>query len=136
MRDQLLIAVLMSSAFIAGCGEAMSASARANATKANSAAAPQIEIRYTTYHCESGRTVRASYPEGEHAILEYAGRESSMFAKPSDGGLTYVGDGLEWHVAGTGAGSRGLLTRDSNGYVLETCVQPEIVAKDDAAGSR
>jgi hypothetical protein len=127
MREQFLIAVLMSSAFISGCGEALSASAR---TK--TAVPAEIEIKYTTYQCESGRTVKAAYPEGGHAILDYAGKASDMFAKSSDSGVRYIGDGLEWHVQGNGPGSKGLLTRDSTGDVMETCEQPHaLIAKSN-----
>jgi hypothetical protein len=117
----------MSSAFIAGCGEAMSASVGAKRL----ATPAEVEINYITYRCESGRSVRAAYPEGEHALLDYAGKTSDMFAKTSDSGVRYVGDGLEWHVQGMGSNAQGVLTRDTNGYVLETCQHVQIIAKNE-----
>ena len=119
MSQPLLIAVLISSALIAGCGK----------TPRNHAIARSISPQ--TFACDSGRVVQVAFPDNERATLTYAERSSEMFAKPAASGTLYIGDGLEWHAKGSGPGAEGLLSRDSTGHLLETCRVPQSAAAGD-----
>lgn len=80
-----------------------------------------------TYHCESGRTVRASYPSDSAAVVEYEGRTLRMTLAVSASGARYVGEGLEWWTKGSGPGSSGTLFRHlsdgTSGETVELCEQ-------------
>ncbi len=80
-----------------------------------------------TYQCESGRTVTASYPTTESAVVDYEGRTIQMNVAVSGSGARYVGDDMEWWTSGSGAGSEGTLFRHNtdgtSGDLVETCEQ-------------
>lgn len=81
----------------------------------------------TTYHCESGRTVEASYLSDATAAVAYRGRTYPMTIAVSASGARYVGGGLEWWTKGSGPGSEGLLFRHeadgTSGERVEFCTQ-------------
>lgn len=81
----------------------------------------------TVYHCESGQTIRASYPDHDTAVVTYRGDTHRMTIAVSADGARYVGDGLEWWTKGQWQGYEGTLFRHrsdgSSGETLEQCEQ-------------
>lgn len=82
----------------------------------------------TTYSCESGRTVEASYPTDSTAVVQYEGQTYPMTINVSASGARYVGAGFEWWTKGSGSGSEGTLFRHqsdgTSGEQVEQCSQP------------
>lgn len=79
----------------------------------------------TTYACESGATIAASYPDTDSATIVYQEQQHRMQIAVSGSGARYVGDGLEWWTKGSGPGADGTLfehLRDgTSGDALEHC---------------
>lgn len=53
-----------------------------------------------SYVCDDGRTVRASYPDSETALVEVDGRTRTLKIAISASGARYTGDGLQWWTKG------------------------------------
>lgn len=76
----------------------------------------------TTYQCESGQTVVASYPTTDTAVVEYNGQTTEMTIDVSGSGTRYVGDELEWWTEGTDEGTLFRHNADgTSGDLVETC---------------
>lgn len=79
----------------------------------------------STYACESGALIQASYPDTDHARIEYQGRTHVLAIAVSASGARYVGDGFEWWTKGSGPGSSGSLYQHlpdgTTGDAIETC---------------
>lgn len=54
----------------------------------------------TTYHCENGRVVQASYVDTEHARLVIDGTSHLLTIAISGSGARYVGEGWQWWTKG------------------------------------
>ncbi len=80
----------------------------------------------TTYACESGATVVASYPTDDTAVVEYEGQTLQMEIAVSGSGARYVGDELEWWTEGTDGGT--LFRHNSDGTSGELVEQCEVPA--------
>lgn len=63
------------------------------------------------YRCESGQTVRASYPATDSAVVEYGGATYRMTPAVSADGVRYVGGGYQWWTRGVGPGAEASLRR-------------------------
>lgn len=78
-----------------------------------------------SYGCESGATVLASYPDTDHARIQYQGRSHTLAIAVSASGARYVGEGIEWWTKGSGPGSSGSLfahlSDGTSGELLESC---------------
>ncbi|WP_312160858.1 MliC family protein [Phenylobacterium sp.] len=89
---QLAAVAAMAAVGLAGCGRpAEQAKAPAPAAKA----AP-----VTVYACDDGRTVRASYPDPDTAVVEVDGRSRNLKIAISASGARYTGDGYQWWAKG------------------------------------
>ncbi len=79
----------------------------------------------TAFACEGGRTVSVTYIGQSQVRLTRDGKALSLAAAPSGSGARYVGEGVEWRIATTGARETGVLTRletrGQPGPVLERC---------------
>lgn len=78
------------------------------------------------FQCESGRSVRVTYPDTDTAIVEYDDKTLHMEIAVSASGARYVGEGMEWWTKGSGPGAEGSLFRqDGDGVsadqTLEHC---------------
>jgi membrane-bound inhibitor of C-type lysozyme len=85
--------VVFAALALAACGQGQE-QAKAPAP----AAAPAAPV--TTYSCADGRTVRASYPDTETAIVEVDGRSRTLKIAISASGARYTGDGFQWWTKG------------------------------------
>ncbi|HMM54904.1 MAG TPA: MliC family protein [Candidatus Desulfobacillus sp.] len=123
----ILLAALAFAA-LAGCGEQKSAVTQ-EAAPAQAPVARESTARQYAYRCESGRAITARYPDTETAVIEHAGKTSTLRIAISASGARYVGDGLVWWTKGSGPGAEGTLYRheanDSAGEVLESCAEAE-----------
>ena len=57
-----------------------------------------------SYVCDDGRTIRASYPDSDTAIVEVDGRTRTLKIAISASGARYTGDGLQWWTKGVDQG--------------------------------
>ena len=53
-----------------------------------------------TYACDDGRTVRASYPDTDTAVVEVDGKSRTLKIAISASGARYTGDGVQWWTKG------------------------------------
>ncbi len=124
-RTTILLTVLALAA-LPGCGEQKSAATQ-EAAPAHAPVARESAARQYAYRCESGRTITARYPDTETALIEHAGKTSTLRIAISASGARYVGDGLVWWTKGNGPGAEGTLYRheadDTAGEVLEYCTE-------------
>jgi membrane-bound inhibitor of C-type lysozyme len=56
------------------------------------------------YACANGEVLRAAYPDGATAIVDYRGRMRTLRLSASANGARYVGDGLQWWTKGQSEG--------------------------------
>lgn len=63
-------------------------------------APPPKAAPITTYACDDGRTVRASYPDSETAVVEVDGASRTLKIAISASGARYTGDGVQWWTKG------------------------------------
>lgn len=79
----------------------------------------------TAYECQSGALIQASYPDTDHARIQYKGQTHTLTIAVSASGARYVGEGIEWWTKGSGPGSSGSLfahrSDGTSGEVIETC---------------
>lgn len=54
----------------------------------------------TVYACDDGRTVRASYPDPDTAVVEVDGKTRDLKIAISASGARYTGDGYQWWTKG------------------------------------
>lgn len=54
----------------------------------------------TTYACDDGASVKASYPDADTAVVELDGKAHTLKIAVSASGARYVGDGLQWWTKG------------------------------------
>lgn len=78
---------------------------QAKAPEAPAAAAPaatpaQAAATPTTYACDDGRSVKASYPDADTAVVELDGKTHTLKVAVSASGARYVGEGLQWWTKG------------------------------------
>jgi membrane-bound inhibitor of C-type lysozyme len=106
-------------------GTLLSIAACAPRQKEASSAPAAASATTTTYRCESGVSILATYPNTESATIRYKDSTYAMRIAISADGARYVGGGLQWWTKGAGAGSHGMLSesKDGNpgGKSLETC---------------
>ncbi|MET3526961.1 MliC family protein [Phenylobacterium koreense] len=80
---------------------ALAACGRGGEQQAKAPEAPPAKAApVTTYVCDDGRTVRASYPDTETAIVEIDGRSRTLRIAISASGARYTGDGFQWWTKG------------------------------------
>src|SRR5699024_6001330 len=97
----LLATATASALLLAGCA--------VQQHKADTAASASADT--TSYACENGATIVASYPDVDSAIIQYQGGSHALHIAKSASGARYVGGDIEWWTKGSGAGSRGTLFR-------------------------
>ncbi|WP_199455800.1 MULTISPECIES: MliC family protein [unclassified Marinobacter] len=106
--------------FLAGCGQPSTDGAAS--TKQSSDASLSFK-----YQCESGQTIKVSYPTDSTAVVDYDDRRLQMKIAVSGSGARYVGHGLEWWTKGSGEGASGTLFRHledgTSGEAVEQCAQ-------------
>jgi membrane-bound inhibitor of C-type lysozyme len=92
---------------------------------AQASAAPAATSAPTTYRCDSGMRIIATYPNTESATIQYNDSTYDLRIAISADGARYVGHGLEWWTKGSGAGSQGTLSElkdgDTGGKRLQSC---------------
>ena len=76
---------------------------QAQAPEAPAAAAPAA-APLTTYVCDDGRSLKASYPDADTAVVELEGATHTLKRAISASGARYVGDGLQWWTKGMADG--------------------------------
>ena len=76
---------------------------QAQAPEAPAAAAPAAAT-LTTYVCDDGRSLKASYPDADTAVVELDGQTHTLKIAISASGARYVGDGLQWWTKGMADG--------------------------------
>ena len=76
---------------------------QAQAPEAPAAAAPAA-APLTTYVCDDGRSLKASYPDADTAVVELEGATHTLKIAISASGARYVGDGLQWWTKGMADG--------------------------------
>lgn len=70
------------------------------AEPAKTAAAPAKAAPVTVYACDDGRTVKASYPDPDTAVVEIDGKSRNLKIAISASGARYTGDGYQWWTKG------------------------------------
>lgn len=93
---QLAAVAAMAAMGLAGCGKAPE---KAPPPQPAAQAAP-----VTVYACEDGRTVRASYPDTDTAVVDVDGTKRTLKVAISASGARYVGEGLQWWTKGMDQG--------------------------------
>ncbi len=88
---------LAAAAVMAGLGLA-ACSKPAEQAQAPAKAAPAAPV--ITYACDDGRTVRASYPDTDTAVVEIDGKRRTLKIAISASGARYTGDGYQWWTKG------------------------------------
>lgn len=58
----------------------------------------------TVYACDDGRSVRASYPDPDTAVVEIDGKSRNLKIAISASGARYTGDGYQWWTKGMSQG--------------------------------
>ena len=84
----------------------------------------QNRLLSTTYQCESGEKIVATYSTINSATIEYQNNSYKMTIAVSASGARYVGENYEWWTKGSGSGSLGSLfnhKENSTGEALESC---------------
>jgi membrane-bound inhibitor of C-type lysozyme len=61
---------------------------------------PGVPASSISYHCDDGRTLRASYPDADTALLTLDGRVQRLHSAISASGARYIGDGWQWWTKG------------------------------------
>ncbi len=114
--------MLTSIVLVSGCGLSPQEKMDGQANMA----APSALSEYQ-YRCESGETMRVTYPSTDSARVQYQGREYNMKIAVSGSGSRYVGNDLEWWTKGAGVGSEGTLLRHladgTSGDIIELCTR-------------
>ena len=82
---------------------ALTACNRAPEKAAEAGAAP-ADTTFITYVCEDGRTVRATYPDPDTAIVDVDGVKRTLKIAISASGARYIGDGVQWWSKGMDQG--------------------------------
>ena len=59
-----------------------------------------LTAQTVTYRCEDGRTLQASYPDTDTALLTLDGRVHRLRVAISASGARYVGEGWQWWTKG------------------------------------
>ena len=77
---------------------------QAQAPQAPAAAPPPTAATPTTYACDDGRSLKASYPDTDTAVVELDGQTHTLKIAISASGARYVGDGLQWWTKGMADG--------------------------------
>ena len=88
---------LAAAAVMAGLGLA-ACSKPAEQAQAPAKAAPAAPV--ITYACDDGRTVRASYPDTDTAVVEIDGKRRTLKIAILASGARYTGDGYQWWTKG------------------------------------
>ena len=73
---------------------------QAKAPEAPAAAPAPAAATPTTYACDDGRSLKASYPDADTAVVELEGATHTLKIAISASGARYVGDGLQWWTKG------------------------------------
>lgn len=73
-------------------------------TEAAATPPPAAPAKVTTYVCADGRTVRASYPDPDTAIVDIDGKNRTLKIAISASGARYTGDGYQWWTKGMDQG--------------------------------
>lgn len=83
-----------------------------------------------TYACDDGRTVRASYPDTDTAVVEIDGKRRTLKIAISASGARYTGDGYQWWTKGMTQGQLSPLAagEDIASAPGVNCKAPEAVA--------
>lgn len=70
------------------------------------AAEPSVaaETPFITYTCEDGRTVRATYPDPDTAVVDIGGMKRTLKVAISASGARYIGEGIQWWAKGMDQG--------------------------------
>lgn len=63
-----------------------------------------VETPFITYVCEDGRTVRATYPDPDTAIVDIGGMKRTLKIAISASGARYTGEGIQWWAKGMDQG--------------------------------
>lgn len=88
-------------AFAALIGPLAACQQPATAPKAEAAAATPA----TTYACLDGRTIEATYPDSDTAVLTLDGRTLNLKVVQSGSGARYAGEGVQWWTKGMTEGT-------------------------------
>ncbi|MES3029729.1 MAG: MliC family protein [Pseudomonadota bacterium] len=62
------------------------------------------ETPFITYVCDDGRTVRATYPDPDTAIVDIGGTKRTLKIAISASGARYIGEGVQWWTKGMDQG--------------------------------
>jgi len=62
--------------------------------------APDTAAKTLTYRCDDGRSVQASYPDTDTAVLTLDGQAHRLHIAVSADGARYVGDTWQWWTRG------------------------------------
>ena len=89
---------LAAAAVMAGLGLAACSKPAEQAQPPAKAVAPASPV--ITYACDDGRTVRASYPDTDTAVVEVDGKSRTLKIAISASGARYTGDGVQWWTKG------------------------------------
>jgi membrane-bound inhibitor of C-type lysozyme len=90
--QQLAVAAAMAGLGLAACSKPQE---QAKAPEPPAKAAPM-----TVYNCADGRTVRASYPDPDTALVDIDGKIRTLKIAISASGARYTGDGYQWWAKG------------------------------------
>lgn len=110
---------------LAACGKPQE---QAKAPEPAATAAPAAPV--TVYACDDGRTVRASYPNPDTAVVEIDGQSRTLKIAISASGARYTGDGYQWWTKGM---SQGQLSPLAAGEDIATA--PGVNCKAPEAGA-
>ncbi len=106
--------------FLAACGQSSTNGTAATAQPSNAG----LSFKY---QCESGKTIKVSYPTDSTAVVEYNNLRLQMKIAVSGSGARYVGQRLEWWTKGSGEGATGTLFHHledgTSGEAIEQCAQ-------------
>ena len=72
----------------------------ATLTIAACATTPATRDAWINYTCTDGRSLQASYPDSDTAVIKLQGETHTLHAALSGSGARYTGGGLQWWTKG------------------------------------
>ncbi|ERJ17944.1 hypothetical protein T35B1_12407 [Salinisphaera shabanensis T35B1] len=80
-------------------------------------------VQLLTYRCDSGATVRATYPTDTVALVRYQDTTQQLQVVRAASGVRYLNEDLEWWTKGSGEGATAMLSKRADDTVIERCEQ-------------
>ncbi|SEL03647.1 Membrane-bound inhibitor of C-type lysozyme [Colwellia chukchiensis] len=117
-KPQIRFLLLLSPLLLTACGNV------SDEKKPISIVKPTV-ASVNNYYCESGESIKVSYPTNDIAIVQYQGMQYKMKIAVAASGARYVNDTFEWWSKGVTSGAEGVLfkrlTNEPSASIIERC---------------